>query len=614
MKDVAIAIFCVAGVVPVGPAFGQILSPGKLSAAHADLDGIDNCLKCHSAGSVIAADRCLECHQELGERIADRRGFHGRMPSRERACGSCHIEHLGRDRKIIDWGPGGRDAFDHQKTGWPLRGKHRRNTCTDCHQKRLIQDDAVVALLREFPRKETFLGLGTLCQQCHFDEHRGQLGQACRECHDERHFKPATRFDHGRSDFPLTGQHTRVACEKCHPRIRDTRTRRDAFPAPMFASFMQMVDIPHASCSDCHEDVHNGRFGQDCESCHVTRGWKVIKPGVRDTSFHDAHRFPLRGKHARVPCKSCHGPFPGRPAVFRGLEFKECTSCHYDSHLGQLKVSNNGRRSIRPCDDCHAETGFLPTGYEFEDHQKTSFPLEGAHASVPCNLCHIQRPRFASRIPRFLAAKLRREQRPQIFSFAELRIEKFGTCNDCHQDVHGGQFVRTTPKKACEDCHRVDSWFELSFDHDRDTDFPLTGAHREATCNGCHWPDLRGPRGKPIDHYRGVDPSCSSCHFDVHLGQLAQAGVSREPRTVGETNCERCHDTEDWSAEAFDHNDPKMAQFPLEGKHAQAECETCHQKVRVNARTETDHYKPLPTTCAGCHRDYHEGALREVPQ
>ena len=57
---------------------GALVSPGRLSRAHASLEGITNCLSCHSAGRGVAADKCLTCHKPVAERIA-RQGLY--LPS-----------------------------------------------------------------------------------------------------------------------------------------------------------------------------------------------------------------------------------------------------------------------------------------------------------------------------------------------------------------------------------------------------------------------------------------------------------------------------------------------------------------------------------------------------
>ena len=55
---------------------GALVSPGRLSAAHASLEGISNCLSCHTAGQGVSATKCLSCHKPVADRIAQKKGVH----------------------------------------------------------------------------------------------------------------------------------------------------------------------------------------------------------------------------------------------------------------------------------------------------------------------------------------------------------------------------------------------------------------------------------------------------------------------------------------------------------------------------------------------------------
>ena len=92
------------------------------------------------------------------------------------------------------------------------------------------------------------------------------------------------------------------------------------------------------------------------------------------------------------------------------------------------------------------------------------------------------------------------------------------TCQGCHEDIHYGQFQKHGPKKTCEKCHRVTVWTDLDFDHDKDSSYPLIGAHRKATCEGCHKPERRN--GKTLVRYRPIEHACKTCHDVTNLRQL----------------------------------------------------------------------------------------------
>lgn len=574
-------------------------SPGELARCHASLEGLRNCTRCHERGEELSAQRCVACHEEIGSQLTSNRGFHGRLPAGGQKCESCHHEHQGRDAALIDWGPRGQAGFEHASTGYPLRGKHAAAACTACHQPRRVKDAGVAKRLADHPGMRTFLGLEDTCTACHFDEHRGQMKAACESCHDERGWRPAPGFNHARTGFALKGAHRRVGCAKCHGAVQDTATAADAFPPPVSMRYAKLGELPHAACTDCHADPHKGQFKQRCESCHSVESWHQVHKGAADPGFHDRTRFPLRGAHAQADCRACHGPFPGQRARFRGLPFATCTECHADAHPGQIAEPRTGPT----CDRCHGLDAFLPARFEVEDHAKTRYPLEGAHQVAACNGCHVPLPALAQRIPVKVKRTLEKHDRPLAFSLALFELmPRTSRCDGCHKDPHGGQFRGKQGRTACAECHQVQSFHAVAFDHDKDTAFPLTGKHRAAQCSACH----AGEKPGQPERYRGTPAACERCHADVHAGQFAAA--PDEP-----TGCARCHTTADFKATSFQHA-PPFTDFLLKGKHAAVACARCHPEVKVpgpgGAAVAVQRFKPLPRTCAGCHEDAHQGSFR----
>ena len=564
-------------VLAHGPAEGQaVFSPGPLSEAHAHLEGLTGCTVCHQAGKRLPPENCLSCHEQLRARVEKGLGFHGRMPEAERRCESCHHEHQGRSFPLFNWIPS-RAQFPHEKTGWPLEGKHQSLKCETCHEQ-------------EDPEKETYLGLNATCASCHFDEHRGQLrADTCETCHTPRGWTPAPGFDHDKTGYPLTGKHRKVACDGCHERQQDLSTPADANPKPRSATFVAFAIGQQLACADCHEDPHEQRFGDRCESCHTTKGWNRIAKALREErEFHARTRFPLEGRHSDVPCRSCHGPWGKKPARFKDLAFERCTDCHVDAHVGQLSRP----RKTPGCESCHSVAGFIPARFEVEDHQKTSWPLEGAHRAVGCTECHRPEPALLGRVSASVKRKLAAQQRPALFSTAlfDVRGDK-SRCDTCHGDPHADQFA-----KPCTACHTQTSFAELRFDHQEDTRFPLEGAHQKVECDACHRPARSG-----LVRYRPLATACAACHPDPHAGQFASGGRK--------TACESCHVPESFETLQFRHA-PPFTEFALIGRHAQAACESCHRKVRLRSGAVVRQYKGLPQTCEGCHVDAHQGAFR----
>lgn len=593
------ALAAVLGALPARAA--DVFSPGELSRAHQSLEGgLQNCTKCHVAGQQLAPERCLECHTELKARVEQKRGFHGRLPPTELQCQTCHHEHQGRDEALVDWGKGGQKSFDHARTGFDLRGKHRNLDCAKCHDPRRIADPAVVAVLAKQPGRKTFLGQPQACSACHFDEHRGQLGADCQRCHSEAGWKPARGFEHARTAFPLTGRHARVDCAKCHLPQQQVAAGVPATVTPPVnpTRFPKWKGLAFQQCTDCHKDPHQARFGASCTQCHSTEDWKQVSGPAAKRAFHEQTRYPLRGGHASVACQACHGPFPGQPARYRGLAFARCTDCHLDAHLGQMKVlAQAGAGEARTCERCHTIESYAPARFEAEDHDQTGFKLEGAHRTVACVLCHVKDPRLASRVPAAVRTELEKQKRPIRISLARFDPVRPADCGACHRDPHAGQFDRRVKAEGCAACHGMTSFRQVRFDHARDSRFPLAGRHAEVACASCHRPDAGG-----VVRYVGLPSACAACHADPHAGQFAAA------KGQG-TDCARCHGLAGWKDLGKFVHAPPFTSFQLTGKHQNLACEKCHPGVQVAGSTVRK-YRAIPTRCQGCHEDFHKGAFR----
>jgi hypothetical protein len=587
-RIVASAIVLAAGAAPA-----VVFSPGPLASPHANLEGLANCTQCHVKGAQLSPTTCLACHTELKDRVAEHRGFHGRLAPSALECNKCHHEHQGTSFRLVDWGASGQKGFDHRKTGFPLLGKHAPVACDQCHNDRLIQDAAIRALRAKEPQRTTFLGTAVQCSGCHFDDHRGQLGAACKNCHNESGWKPAPGFNHRKTRYPLAGKHVAVQCQKCHAPTMDADAHKGATLRPRSEVFSRFRPVAHGSCVDCHKDPHEGRLGDNCARCHSVAGWMEMRGAGGERAFHEKTRYPLRGTHVEVACKSCHGPFPGAKATYKGLAFDSCATCHVDAHLSQLGQLGTPAAA---CDRCHTVSGFRPARYEVQDH--VGWPLLGAHEAVACVRCHPAEPKLAARaVP--VRAWIEKRGRKDEVSLAQFHPPGDNSrCDACHADQHKGQFQKRVRQAGCTDCHQVASWTDVRFDHDRETRFPLTGGHGGRACASCHAPDAGG-----VVRYAGVATACASCHADAHAGQFA-------PARGGATECARCHSTGAWAPTSFEHR-PPFTSFELQGKHASVACAGCHRGVAVAAGMLTVRYRGIPTSCEGCHVDVHRGAFRE---
>jgi hypothetical protein len=528
-----VMIACIVAMIPA-PMYAQF-SPGELSKAHQGLDGLQNCSQCHEIGTEIRGTKCLGCHTEIRDVISRGHGFHARNSSR--ACVDCHKEHLGRTAETVRFD---RERFDHAQTGFILQGKHANTRCAQCHAKKNIGESSVRELITKTGR-QTYLGLVKACVTCHQDVHGGTLTKECQTCHGEDSWGPASRFDHATTRFPLGGQHATVRCEQCHTQLRQKTKSKSVFLATR--SFQD--------CSPCHQSPHKKSFTtRACNSCHSAAGWHVRQQGTFD---HSRTSFTLTGQHVFLKCEQCHGSGSSRRLRLR---HDQCMDCHSPYHSG-LQASRNEN----DCAMCHTTAGFRPSNFTLARHASTSFPLSGAHIATLCSQCHV--PDRSGRSTLKLDggrcvrchADIHRGQfsaimstggcqschetgawKPALFDHATTAFPLTGKhaqtacaechrpppaattvkyrgtasrCQSCHEDSHGGQFM-AGGETRCQTCHSTETWRQVTFDHNKQSRFPLDGSHRRVPCGACHHAESTGTQ--TIVRFKPLNIQCESCH------------------------------------------------------------------------------------------------------
>jgi hypothetical protein len=535
------------------------ISPGPLSKAHQSLSGTTGCASCHQFGASTPTFKCLDCHKEIARLIADRKGYHARVEMKNhngKDCVHCHLEHNGADFPLIHWEPS-LQRFDHRQTGYVLEGKHVGVACEKCHTPAHMEPE-IRSLLKRPDAAKSYLGASTNCVACHEDVHKGQLGKDCQSCHNIMDWKAAKQFDHSKTRYPLTGAHIQVACEKCHkPDVPGGAAR--------------FKDMKFAACGDCHIDPHRGAFKQRCEECHTTLSWKKVLPGF--AFDHSKTKFPLLGGHSKVNCGACHvgGDFK------KPLAFVNCADCHKDVHRGQFRE----RPKKGECGECHNVEAWKPSLFGVAEHKSSHYPLEGKHISVPCAKCHI--PAGADTLYKV----------------------KFAACLDCHKDEHDGQFAGAPYSNRCEQCHSVQDYHRSRFTitlHQKSR-FPLTGAHTAIPCNECHKPAMTHRTDKILP-FRFADQTCTACHQDPHHGEFRDRMERKRPNGTA-FGCEACHNTKSWiDVNGFDHSKTK---FPLLGAHRAVSCGQCHKALPGRHEIQ---FKGAPQDCESCHKEPHGGQFR----
>lgn len=453
---------------------------------------------------------CEKCH--LDPRLPIRTDSGGRRvpvyrPVSFRQCSDCHTDpHRGglgaacaNCHRTSGFGSVDRRGFDHDRTRYPLRGKHRGISCAGCHR-----DFGSAA-----GRKPAFV----TCASCHADPHAGTATLAkraadCGSCHGVEGWTPSTLTvtQHRETGYPLEGRHRQVACAACHLK------RPPGVPAARLGSAGVLMRPASARCLDCHADPHGnelaGRSDADCVTCHAVDGWK---PSTFGPEAHARLRLRLEGRHREIACSACHaasrsGLPPiraaalGKAAVALRVQEIECAACHTDPHEGRFRAAPPAG-GLADCATCHDARRFRPATVSATAHERLGFALEGAHGAVPCVGCHreLERPQ-----PRASSLVLARPRQTAV------KLAPLGArCANCHPDPHGGQFTDGT---RCDRCHAVDAFKPARrFAHDRDAAFKLEGAHAAVPCTACHEP-RPGPDGKSFVRYRPLASACESCH------------------------------------------------------------------------------------------------------
>jgi hypothetical protein len=351
--------------------------------------------------------------------------------------------------------------------------------------------------------------------------------------------------------------------------------------------------------------VPHDKFPADCSLCHTGGNWTTIR---KDFSFDHARQtgYELKGAHADVGCLMCHNDRGDARAFAAG----GCAGCHIDVHRARLG---------RNCSTCHTEQTWQPVAV-IARHNRTRFPLVGAHATTACFACHpgAQVGNFEGADPRCLTchrADLAKATspdhssgqfnhdcqrchqptgwKPALFNhpaaFPLVGGHAAVGCTACHTSgtftalptdcasCHIAQYQATTnPNHAasgfdtnCKTCHSVRSWLGAKFNHP--ADFPLTGGHGGIACSSCH-------KGGT---FTGLSTACVFCH----LSNYQQTTNPNHAAAGFGTNCQTCHGTASWAGASFTHT-----AFPLSGPH-QLSCDQCHTNLN----------QPQMFVCTACH-------------
>jgi hypothetical protein len=297
----------------------------------------------------------------------------------EADCTTCHDTEA--------WRPTRPDLeFDHDESGFALRGAHAQTGCTSCHSS-----------LRFRETSQT-------CVSCHLDVHRSELGIDCARCHNTRSFidRSVMQRRHVETRLPLRGTHLSADCGDCHP------------PAPQGG--LQYVNTP-VECEACHLDAYlntsdpdhqTAGFSTDCAACHPPTAWSQGRfnhatvtgscqschlddyLGTTDPD-HQAEGYPTE-------CELCHRPTDWEDAQFNHATVTgSCQSCHLDDYLATTSPDHQAAGFPTTCELCHNTNDW--SGATALDHDGLYFPIyTGSHRNhwSDCSDCHISPGDFSA--------------------------------------------------------------------------------------------------------------------------------------------------------------------------------------------------------------------------
>jgi hypothetical protein len=367
-------------------------------------------------------------------------------------------------------------AASHDRTNFPLLGKHRSVDCGECHRNGVIAGT---------PRD---------CEACHWlrrqdDPYKLFFGSHCADCHTPFDWKKlkANSWEHGQATgFPLAGIHKTMDCSACHP-------------GNVFKGQTQ-------ACYSCHRQQYenapghvNSNYPTDCRQCHFSMtSWTGGKT--------DHSSFLLQGGHATAACTDCHAN-----NVYAGTP-RACVSCHLKDYDATRNPDHRLAGFSTDCVSCHGSAAQTWNNAAVSHDQY--WPLQGAHKTLACSQCHA--------------------------AGYDLPRDCYGCHQKDYDNTTSPNHRQAGYSTACENCHYAPhtSWNQAIFTHrfpiksGKHAGFACSDCHLSSnylvfSCIDCHThsKSAMDSRHHDVGGYSYNSQACYSCHSN---GQAA--GISRPQR------------------------------------------------------------------------------------
>lgn len=426
----------------------------------------------------------------------------------------------------------GRD-FNHDATGFPLKGGHATTACETCHVAGVFKGtpktcDSCHALGKRIaatPKPTNHFVTDAQCDTCHFNtstflDARYNHGIAtpgqCVTCHN-------SRIATGRPSSHKSGLMLTDSCDSCHRSFSWLPT-----------GFNHANITPH-SCDNagCHVQGSNQFFRSSATHTMVGMATYYCDECHNVTSWSNANFIHDRASPSGV-CMGCHdGVTATGKGTTHAVTMADCNTCHMNT-VSWLGASFHTGAIAGICGTCHNGTNGVKG--TVNDPNGTHIPLT-AGGNPNCDLCHTSTTTFT------------------VFSMNHSGIT---TCDTCHSSTSPyvvttkivlGNHQGSTASQDCSNCHSsTSSWTgalgTLPANHVTFTaGTPCTACHTGSTvatgaalhaflsqtaCNSCHYTGMvvYAPNHPPqqSSHKGNVTCSSSSCH--APLGREGTAYIN----------------------------------------------------------------------------------------
>ncbi len=465
---------------------GSAFSPGNLSAknrpgvllegynSHASFE--EECAWCHQPLQTTQDSLCVKCHTGIEKQINMSSGTHS-LINKVNLCSECHLDHQGYDFNPTE---SAFEFFDHSATSFSLIW-HQVDYdttpmgCKDCH---MIESG--------------FSFSNAHCAICHARQdlafittHEQDFGDDCTSCHNGE--DAMVRFDHRTTAFLLEGKHGTLECGDCH-----NLGSSSGFNGNNLKTFEAIFKTTSRDCIQCHDnsDIHPEMFSSDCETCHTPDGWLPAKYGgerfdheIRTEFSLTLHQMDFNGE--QLLCSDCHH------VETLDINMHKCINCHETDNEMKIYLQNHQEQFGPECISCHDGVDRM-NGF---DHNNL-FVLDGQHAIVECESCHLEK----------------------IFTGTPKE------CFLCHAEpeIHADSFGL-----QCQYCHTSQAWTPAFLQTHK---FPLEhGSQVTTDCQVCH-----------LDSYTTY--TCYGCH-DHQPGDIIDSHSEDEIPLDKLQLCTTCHPT-----------------------------------------------------------------------